>query len=196
METPERKAIKSACNKLRYERDKERILAVGKQYRDENKEKVKNCKHEYYLKTKEKTRAAADKWKAENPERLKEYKDQWRKENPEKISAYTHKYNTSHHEIRRDEAHRRRARKLSGQFEKINSVEIYNRDNWICKICNETVDPELKWPRHMSASLDHIIPLVCGGPHIKDNVQLAHLICNIKAGDKTRDLKNDKGGAV
>lgn len=195
METPERKAVKSACNKLRYERDKERILAVVKKYRDENQTKIKENHREYYLKTKDEHYDRSKKWILENIDRHREYKAQWRKANPEKISEYTHKYNTTHHEIRRDEAQRRRTRKLKGQFEKINSVEIYDRDKWICKICNEPVDSELKWPCQMSASLDHIIPIVFGGSHIKDNVQLAHLIFNIKAGDKTRALKNDNKGA-
>jgi 5-methylcytosine-specific restriction endonuclease McrA len=60
--------------------------------------------------------------------------------------------------------------------------DIYDRDRWVCGICNGKVDKRLKYPHPMSASLDHIIPLAKGGTHTRDNVQLAHLVCNSKAG--------------
>lgn len=44
------------------------------------------------------------------------------------------------------------------------------------------MDPALKWPERMSASLDHVIPLAAGGPHTPENLQLAHLRCNAKKG--------------
>jgi 5-methylcytosine-specific restriction endonuclease McrA len=36
----------------------------------------------------------------------------------------------------------------------------------------------------MSASVDHIIPLVLGGEHSMANVQAAHLVCNLRKGDR------------
>jgi 5-methylcytosine-specific restriction endonuclease McrA len=38
----------------------------------------------------------------------------------------------------------------------------------------------------VSASLDHIVPLACDGDHVRANVHLAHLICNVR--------KNARGG--
>lgn len=55
---------------------------------------------------------------------------------------------------------------------------IGERDNWICNICGEKIDKNLKYPNPMSASLDHIIPLSKGGQHSYDNVHIAHLYCN------------------
>lgn len=73
----------------------------------------------------------------------------------------------------------RRARKKSnGRVEDFQNVDVYERDNWICGVCGLKVDPCLRWPDPMSASLDHIIPLSRGGSHTLDNVQLAHLVCN------------------
>ena len=57
---------------------------------------------------------------------------------------------------------------------------MYERDGWVCQLCIEPVDPELRYPDHMSASLDHVIPLSRGGHHTWENVQLAHLICNTR----------------
>ena len=74
--------------------------------------------------------------------------------------------------------HTRRARRLGEGFERFDRREIYERDGWICGICAEPVDPALKYPDLMSASLDHVTPLALGGQHNRANVQCAHFICN------------------
>ncbi|SHH14225.1 HNH endonuclease [Desulfosporosinus lacus] len=72
----------------------------------------------------------------------------------------------------------RRARLRGVKIESFNSIEIFERDNWCCQICGEKVDAMLPHPHLMSPTLDHIIPLVKGGTHERENVQLAHFICN------------------
>ena len=75
---------------------------------------------------------------------------------------------------------RRRARKQALPVEKFRHIDVYERDGWICQLCTEPVDPELRYPDRMSASLDHVTPLSRGGHHTWENVQLAHLICNTR----------------
>lgn len=84
----------------------------------------------------------------------------------------------------RDITHIRRAKKLQIKYENIKVEEIFEKDKWICKICGEPVDKYLGYPNPMSATLDHIIPLSKGGTHTYNNVQLAHLRCNIKKSNK------------
>ena len=60
---------------------------------------------------------------------------------------------------------------------------VYVRDGWTCGLCNEGVDGSLRWPHDMSASLDHVVPISLGGPHLYSNVQLAHLGCNVAKRD-------------
>ena len=79
-----------------------------------------------------------------------------------------------------DITHIKKAKRLNLKYEKIDMLDIFERDKWICKICNEPVDKYLPYPNPMSASLDHIIPMSKGGHHTIDNVQLAHLECNKK----------------
>lgn len=79
----------------------------------------------------------------------------------------------------RDQEHRRRVAMLSGDSEHIDSLEIYERDGWKCGLCHRKVNPKLSWPHPNSASLDHIIPLAKGGHHVRTNVHLAHLTCNL-----------------
>jgi len=85
------------------------------------------------------------------------------------------------HRRKRDksaEKARRRARKRNCEIEKFTKKEIFERDNWICQICGKPVDKNLKYPDPYVATLDHIVPLAKGGNHTRDNVQLAHFICN------------------
>lgn len=86
----------------------------------------------------------------------------------------------------RDQVHQRRAWKLKGASEKIDSLEIFERDGWKCGLCHQKVDSQLVWPHRMSPSLDHIVPLSKGGDHVRTNVHLAHLTCNLS--------KRDRGG--
>lgn len=76
----------------------------------------------------------------------------------------------------------KRSTSTDGEF--IIAKDIYERDCWRCGICNRRVDKRLTYPHLRSASLDHIEPLACGGTHTKDNVQLAHLNCNIRKGSR------------
>ena len=61
--------------------------------------------------------------------------------------------------------------------------EIYERDGWVCGICDEPVDRALAWPNPLSVSLDHIVPVSQGGAHSRENAQCAHLSCNVRKGD-------------
>jgi HNH endonuclease len=56
---------------------------------------------------------------------------------------------------------------------------IAERDGWLCGICHTLIDSKLSYPDPMSVSLDHIKPLMVGGRHVEDNLQVAHLRCNI-----------------
>lgn len=79
---------------------------------------------------------------------------------------------------------RERAEYWGVAYEPIDRPTIYNHDKWICQLCHEQVDPKLKLPDQMCASLDHIIPMSRGGPHLYTNVQLAHLLCNMFKGNR------------
>lgn len=83
---------------------------------------------------------------------------------------------------RKSETHRSRARRYGVPYEPVNVRGVFASDQWICKLCDKPVDRCLTYPDPMSASLDHVQPLSCGGGHTRSNVQLAHLACNIAKG--------------
>lgn len=66
----------------------------------------------------------------------------------------------------------------------IKHLDIFERDEWICHICNTLIDRTLRGDAWMRATLDHVIPLSKGGTHTYDNVAAAHWKCNMDKGDR------------
>lgn len=70
-------------------------------------------------------------------------------------------------------------------------LAIYERDNWICQLCLEPVDPDSsdEW----RATLDHVVPqshqLI--PDHSPSNLRLAHLWCNSVRGDESYYTADD-----
>lgn len=84
-------------------------------------------------------------------------------------------------------AHRRRVviDGLDGAaYERFDDREIFERDRWRCGLCRKRVNRRLNFPHPMSASLDHMVPIIEGGRHVRANVQLAHLACNVRKGER------------
>jgi 5-methylcytosine-specific restriction endonuclease McrA len=100
-----------------------------------------------------------------NKEGVAKWNKTYRQNNPEKFQGYQRK---------------RRALKASLPSEPYTRQDIIDRDGTDCGLCGEPVDLELKYPDHLSPSIDHVIPITRQGPDTLANVQLAHLICNIR----------------
>lgn len=89
------------------------------------------------------------------------------------------------------EAVRRRDRKVKISFRQryrakqlgvacddtITLAEVFKRSRGICAGCK-------KWVKPKQASMDHTNPLSKGGVHMWGNVQLMHLTCNLRKGDR------------
>ena len=90
------------------------------------------------------------------------------------------------HKGRRD-SHRHRARKLGLAYDpSVTLKKLVERDGLRCAICGEMCDwNDHSWSKYsgpMYPSIDHIIPMAKGGPHVWENVQVAHIICNSEKG--------------
>ncbi len=65
-----------------------------------------------------------------------------------------------------------------------NRKKIYATQS-ICGICGKPVDMTLRYPNPMSKTVDHIVPINRGGhPSDIENLQLAHLACNLEKSDR------------
>lgn len=79
--------------------------------------------------------------------------------------------------------HRRRAKRFGVAHEYVKSCTIFERDQWVCRLCFEPVDRYAIAPQPNAPTLDHIIPISRGGPHQPHNLQCAHWKCNINKSD-------------
>lgn len=82
---------------------------------------------------------------------------------------------------------KRKAIKLNNGIGDIDLKEIHARNNYKCSICHKKVLFDKQFPHPLSPSLDHIIPLSKGGATAMQNLNLAHLSCNISKKNKINE---------
>ena len=80
--------------------------------------------------------------------------------------------------------HHSRAEFFGVEYEQIDRLEVFERDGWVCGICELPVDRTETFPAPGSATLDHVTPMSRGGGHVLSNVQLAHFYCNTVKGNR------------
>lgn len=119
-------------------------------------------------------------YQANREHRLTAAKARRRTEDIATASAARAARHKAHPEQTRANAQRRRARLKGRVVERFSDLEIFDRDGWVCQLCEAQVHPELKHPHPASVSLDHIVPIVLGGDHTRRNVQTSHLLCNLR----------------
>lgn len=111
--------------------------------------------------------------------RRKVWSGVWAKRNPDKVRERNRKWREANLELNRqchsNSNHKRRTEMKEG--DRIHLSVLYERDEGICQICKKPCTKE-------EASIDYIKPVSKGGKHIWGNVQLAHLLCNIRKGTK------------
>jgi 5-methylcytosine-specific restriction endonuclease McrA len=73
--------------------------------------------------------------------------------------------------------HEVRARKLGLAYDLIDLRTVYAHHKGLCGICHQPVSID-------TFTIDHIVPVSRGGPHLFENLQPAHLACNVKKGDQ------------
>lgn len=71
-------------------------------------------------------------------------------------------------------------RAIRGTRHGVSPAYLAERDGYLCGICEKPVDINLRHPDLMSPSVDHIVPVSLGGTHDEENLQLAHLTCNVR----------------
>jgi len=77
--------------------------------------------------------------------------------------------------------HKKRAKYYGVEYEPVNRLKVYKRDNWTCVSCGVKVERTKEYAPHQ-ASIDHIIPVSKGGSHTYDNVQTMCVTCNTLKG--------------
>ena len=122
-------------------------------------------------------RRARDQFR-QHPEKRAASSAKWYVSHRAQSLGYAKRYKKAHPEKGRAAGHHRRVRMRNGIIEPFDGLEIFERDDWICQICFEPIDPNLIHPDRMCVTLDHIWPVSKGGPHLRCNAQTAHKSCN------------------
>lgn len=169
-----------AYRKTRYKKKREQLLAYQREWQRNHRDKMK---------------AYDTRWREANPEAAKESDQKkhkkWYDSNyhcrPElKIQAVSRakawiKANPERAKQNRDNVgHRRRARIHNTQIGPVDYDKIILESNGLCGICSQQLDSKLEF--------DHIIPIVRGGGHAQENLQLTHATCNRR---KNRRLQEE-----
>ena len=108
----------------------------------------------------------------------------WRKENRVRVNAAKRKWRRANADKAADNSRRYRARKLGASVESFARNDVFERDGWVCGICCDPIPKDHSYPSPLSASLDHVVPLIRGGDHSMANSQASHLRCNLSKGDR------------
>lgn len=81
-----------------------------------------------------------------------------------------------------NDSNRARARRNGVAYETVSTPAVFRRDHYRCGICGGQTDPDAKVPDPRAPTLDHIVPMSMGGPHLYSNVQCACFECNWRKG--------------
>ena len=133
--------------------------------------------------------------KKKTPEQIeseKKSKAKYYQKNKEKYAQYCEKYRqTEKGQVVRKKVSASRRAKIKGcHIEKINPIDVFKRDLYICQSCGCKTRPDFKNINHPKyPNLDHIIPLSKGGTHTMINTQCLCRQCNIEKGN---GQKNDQ----
>lgn len=144
--------------------NKEYVSEQAKAYYFANKKYMSERRKAYYLK---------------NKSRINEWNKTYRIANKEQIKISDKTYRQANKEAIATRWRKRRALKLGIGHEPYKDGYIFERDGWVCGICDRKINRRLKHPNPLSPSIDHIVPLSKGGNDNLTNVQAAHLRCNV-----------------
>jgi 5-methylcytosine-specific restriction endonuclease McrA len=176
--TPEEKR---AYNRAYREANRERLLAADRARYELNRAKM-NAQNKAYRQAHATEIAEREKRNYEINREVDLKRERLRYEaERDRIKAVQRAYRATRPAAVVDRANRRRAaRRATHVFYRPSA--IFERDEWMCRLCSEPIDAEITYPDLMSKSIDHVIPLVAGGTDAPDNVQAAHLGCNLHKG--------------
>lgn len=73
-----------------------------------------------------------------------------------------------------------RARMRGIRRESYTLEEIAQRDRFRCGLCRKRVAMTKTVPHPKAPTIDHVVPVACGGDDTRANVQLAHFSCNAR----------------
>ena len=144
----------------------------------------------YQDKHREKTRAANKTSRIKHKEKIKAQSKIYREQNLEELRAKNRQYHYDNPDKTREKARRRRAIRQNNGHVPYTEDQVLAVYGTICHLCNSQID--LLAPRavgkpgwELGLHIDHVLPIIAGGPDTLDNVRPSHAICNLRKGSTT-----------
>jgi 5-methylcytosine-specific restriction endonuclease McrA len=165
--------------KIWYQLNKEKIIERSKQWVKDNKDRRKL----YLENNKEKLRENSKIYKLTHPEKVKEWANNW-KNNPnrKKIIKLWRQSPKGKYCLKKYD-NNRRIKEKDLTIEIIKNTYEDNIKQYGCLTCYLCLKP-IEFGQD---SLEHKIPLSKGGNNKRENLDIAHRLCNSKKGTKTLD---------
>jgi hypothetical protein len=164
---PDKVRARSAAN---YAANREKSIEYSKAWQKRNPEKAKaNAAKSYHNRDREKEKAMTAARHAANPEKYRERRKAWLVANPDS---------------KRISHQNRKARKKAhgGKLSQGLIGKLLILQDGKCACCGKSLEA--------GYHLDHIMPLVLGGPHVDENMQLLTPRCNmVKGGRHPEEFK-------
>jgi hypothetical protein len=148
-----------------------KVREATKKWKKENRDKVAYHNRSWTENNREKSCEKAKKWKMKNLEKASNIPKNWRKNNREKYLASN-----------KNSSHRRRVNYKETDIN-VNFLLTLKEETKNCSICGTALNNVQHSPSQYN--LDHIIPLIVGGKHSKDNVRYICRKCNLSRKRKT-----------
>lgn len=140
----------------------------NREYKARNKEKIRASNARYRAENRILLAERQRQWRLDNPERYWEIHAGWKQRNTDKVNAATH----------------RRRSTIDGQ-------ESFTAEEWqdLKEFCDYRCLMCFLQEPHIKLTVDHVIPLVLGGPNTIDNVQPLCKSCNSRKHRNVLDLR-------
>ena len=171
-------------------------IGGGKSHRWRNElfcEPCKIAKREYdrfrYKKNSKKIIESTERYRKANLDKQRNWSAVYRKNNLDKVRETSRRYNKENPEKMRENARKRRALLRNSEASFYTEAQVLTTYGLNCYLCKALID--LKAPRNcrgigweLGLHIDHVVPIIAGGPDTLENVRPTHAICNMKKGDK------------
>jgi 5-methylcytosine-specific restriction endonuclease McrA len=163
------------------EEKKEHKRRASQQWREDNRERHREYQRNYRLEHPEECKERNDRWNEEHPEDVAGYKQKWNENNPGANNESSANWRRTHpeHKLALTRQRRAKVRNAEGTITKEEWASVLELYGPACLCCGK-IKP---------LTMDHIIPIDCGGSHTIDNVQPLCLSCNSSKGTKTIDYR-------
>jgi 5-methylcytosine-specific restriction endonuclease McrA len=149
---------------ISYENNKEEKKEYSRNYFKKNRGKVLKDMEKYRNTNKEKYRKGIDKWMLAHKEEYKAWKKKWTREYAKKNRATIYARDVKRRELKRN------SKDETTDMEKIKKFYI------LAETLTEQMGEKY--------CVDHIFPIIKGGRHHQDNLQVITLVDNLKKGSK------------